>query len=813
MKFRVINLIPVAALLVSFVSGAITTTPVLAASFTVNSAAGLINAINTANTNNADDVITLSANIILTAVDNGLNGLPVIQTDSGHSLTIEGSGYTISRSGAAPDFRILQVGPGANVIINDLTITGGSNAPGAGINMQTGSNLVLDHVEVSGNNSSGRAGGIYNYYATLTIQNGSVIGKSGAPNTGCGGGGIFTEGVSPGAITILDASTVSYNQSPDCAGGGLFVLSNSQLIIRNGSVVSNNLGGDPADYPPFTDHAGGGGIYGSASPVITISDSTVSNNTAECINNPNCGGGGLKGGSSVTITNSTFSNNSANCNASTSCGGGGIYNFAALTISGSTFSGNTTDDNGGGLLNVATVNLTNSTFSANTAGIAGGGIDNGGTITIVNTTVSGNSAPAAGAGIYNASGNILNYSNTIIANSLSSGGDCISIGSIGTNINNLVEDGACSASLSGDPNLGILANNGGSTLTHALLSGSSAINAGDLGVCASTDQRSTARPQGAGCDIGAYELDTSFPVVVSDSLSAAYNAGAGPNSFTVTFNENVNDPTGDSNLNDVTNPDNYVLMEEGTVAGFQTTACNSINSIQDTHIVVTSVTYIPNIASVNLGSAVPNGSYRLFVCGTTSIMDTALNELNNGTSDYTFDFTVGLTASSLPDTGFAPNRISSLPAQSVQYANLGSIWLEIPSLDVKSEIVGVPQSAEGWDVTWLGNSVGWLNGTAFPSWAGNSVLTGHVWNSDNTPGLFVNLKTLKYGDQIKVGIFGQVYTYEVRENRTVWPNQVDVVMEHETYATLTLLTCEDYQLLWGSYSMRRVVKAVLINVH
>jgi len=51
---------------------------VYAANFSVNSAATLIAAINTANTNNADDVITLTANITLTAVDNGVNGLPVI---------------------------------------------------------------------------------------------------------------------------------------------------------------------------------------------------------------------------------------------------------------------------------------------------------------------------------------------------------------------------------------------------------------------------------------------------------------------------------------------------------------------------------------------------------------------------------------------------------------------------------------------------------------------------------------------------------------------------------------------------------------
>jgi len=474
------------------------TQPVYAASFNVSTPAELIAAINTANTNNSDDIITLSANITLTAIDNGQNGLPVILTDGGHSLTIEGGGFTLSRNGAAPDFRILQVGPGANVTINDLTITGGSNAPGAGINMQTGSNLILDHVEVSGNNSSGRAGGVYNYYATLTIQNGSVIGKSGAPNIGCGGAGIFTEGTAS-ASTTLDASTVSYNISSNCAGGGFYILSDAQLVIRNGSVVSNNIGGDPGDYPPFTDPAGGGGIFGSASPIITISDSTVSNNTVNCAGNPNCGGGGIQGASSVTITNSTFSNNTVNCNTSTPCGGGGIYNYATLTITNSTFSGNSTASDGGGIYNHATLTITNSTFSGNSAAY-GGGINNQSSLTFTNSTLSGNTATGSGGGIYN--NNVVNYNNTIIANS-SSGGDCYNVGTIGINLNSLVEDGSCSASLSGDPNLGSLANNGGPTQTHALLTGSPAI---DTGVnCPATDQRGVTRPKDIACDIGAYE--------------------------------------------------------------------------------------------------------------------------------------------------------------------------------------------------------------------------------------------------------------------------------------------------------------------
>ncbi len=115
---------------------------------------------------------------------------------------------------------------------------------------------------------------------------------------------------------------------------------------------------------------------------------------------------------------------------------------------------------------------------------------------------------------------MLNFANTIIANS--AGGDCINggTGTIGTNTNNLIEDtstNACGLTngvngniIGSDPNLGSLANNGGLTQTFALLTGSPAIDAGDTTTCDNApindlDQRGVTRPQGVQCDIGAYE--------------------------------------------------------------------------------------------------------------------------------------------------------------------------------------------------------------------------------------------------------------------------------------------------------------------
>jgi len=176
---------------------------------------------------------------------------------------------------------------------------------------------------------------------------------------------------------------------------------------------------------------------------------------------------------------------------------------------------------------------------------------------------------------------------------------------------------------------------------------------------------------------------------------------------------------------------------------------------------------------------------------------------------------ISTTASSLPNTGFAPHKVTSLPAPpvSLAYSELGSLWLEIPSQDIKSAIVGVPKTDKGWDTSWLANDTGWLNGTAFPTWAGNSVLTAHVTNASGLPGPFSNIKNLKYGDQIIVNLYAQQYIFEVRSTRLSRPTATSFALEHlEDYAFLTLITCQGYNSLTDSYFFRRIVRAVLVSV-
>ena len=319
---------------------------------------------------------------------------------------------------------------------------------------------------------------------SLTVRHGRCNGSCATPNNS--GGGILNNGT----LTVTN-STLSDNSASN--GGG--IMTNGPLTVTNSILSGNSVTSE------------GGGIYNNGS-TATLTNSTLSGNSAFSQ------GGGISNFGTVTLTNSTLSNNSASSN------GGGIINFSTLTVTNSTFSGNSAT-NAGGLDNYGTATLTNSTLSGNSATNAGGiSNNNSATLTMTNSTISNNSA-TNGGGIYNQG--TLNYANTIIANS-TTGADCVnSGGTIGTNTNNLVEGGTCSATLSGDPALGPLADNGGPTFTHALLTSSPAIGAGLNSVCADNpgpnnlDQRGLTRPQGTNCDIGAYESNTQqeFSLVVN----------------------------------------------------------------------------------------------------------------------------------------------------------------------------------------------------------------------------------------------------------------------------------------------------------
>ncbi|MCP4716273.1 MAG: hypothetical protein GY868_14235, partial [Deltaproteobacteria bacterium] len=185
----------------------------------------------------------------------------------------------------------------------------------------------------------------------------------------------------------------------------------------------------------------------------------------------------------VTLSDLTITNGQVTGN------GGGILNHGTLILERVTITQNSTTDggDGGGIYSSGSITAKNCTISGNSSSGNGAGIYGTGsaTLTINNATIADNTAAGSQGGIY--SSGILNLTNSIIADNQP--GDCDCAGDPAVNINNLIADNTCSPALSGDPLLGPLQDNGGSTQTHALLQGSMAIDAADSGTVENQDQR------------------------------------------------------------------------------------------------------------------------------------------------------------------------------------------------------------------------------------------------------------------------------------------------------------------------------------
>ena len=315
--------------------------------------------------------------------------------------------------------------------------------------------------------------------------------------------------------------------------------------------------------------------------------------------------------------------------------------------------------------------------------------------------------------------------------------------------------------------------------------------------------------------------DTVYPVVLFNTDTIPANASVltvGPSQIKVAFSKDIT-------ISSAEDTANYILIEDGVNNIFDTTAadpCFSGIQTDDTTIAINSASYDngsgigPYVATlvINGGVGLPVGNYSLFICGTTSIADPSGNKLNDGVRDTALNFSVVSAVNRLPATGFPQGVVTTLSAQPADqtYAAYSDLWLEIPKLSVKTSIVGVPSTGDSWNVSWLGSNSGWLNGSAFPTWSGNSVITAHVWDALNRPGVFANLKNLKYGDQVIVHAFGQAYTYEIRENSLILSTSYSTVFKHEDKSWITLVTCEGYTSTTGEYTNRRMVRAVLVSV-
>ena len=267
-------------------------------------------------------------------------------------------------------------------------------------------------------------------------------------------------------------------------------------------------------------------FYISPGKTVTISGLNILNGSAPP---PNYWGGAIYNDhASLTLNNCTISGNSAGDN------GGGIYNYggsmnATLKVLNSTLSGNSAHFYGGGIFNIsayggsAPADVLNCTLSGNSAGRFGGGIynnaavDGSSPLEVLHSTFSDNSA------FQGPSGGIANFSATLqlgstILNASSISNSSGTITSLGYNLSS--DNGGGFLAATGDqinttPMLGPLQDNGGPTYTHALLTGSPAIDAGDPNFDPNAfnppmlyDQRGSgySRVAHGRIDIGAFEI-------------------------------------------------------------------------------------------------------------------------------------------------------------------------------------------------------------------------------------------------------------------------------------------------------------------
>ena len=333
-------------------------------------------------------------------------------------------------------------------------------------------------------------------------------------------------------ITVQTGVTTSLAhfvlQNGNKTGGGGGVHNEGTLTLNHSIIADNNSG-----------FGEGGGILNTTTGVITMNQTVLTRNGNQDL----CNGTAIWNQGTITANNSSITENQV---PNIFCGvGSAVINFTGPDYRGTIILNNTTVSNnspGGGIYNYGNLTLNNSTISHNVGDDSNGpgGIYNSidAILILNNSTITGNTTSGSGGGIFNISSGVVTMQNTIVAGNTASntGPDCS--GSIGSSGYNLVSNAAdCSFNATTgdetnlDPFLGSLQDNGGPTLTHALLPQSAAIDGGNPAGCKdqdgnllTTDQRGITRPQGIACDIGAYEYTFTTP---GPATSIAILSGSG----------------------------------------------------------------------------------------------------------------------------------------------------------------------------------------------------------------------------------------------------------------------------------------------
>ncbi|HET7062706.1 MAG TPA: choice-of-anchor Q domain-containing protein [Rudaea sp.] len=288
--------------------------------------------------------------------------------------------------------------------------------------------------------------------------------------------------------------------NPYAYGGGGCIYSYGGVALQSSVVTSC------ATATTGSNVARGGAIH--ANKNVSLFESTVSGSSVHSTHGSSAGGGIFA--RSVTIEGTTVDGNTASSTESYALGGG-IYAKAGVIGTYSTISGNTASQGAGAFANAVTI--VNSTVTGNDA-FAVGGLYARTSASLYNSTIARNTSAISAAGVVVAAPTGIRMESVILALNKADGieFDLATPGAATvTGSNNLIMVHAAvttvpADTISDDPKLGPLANNGGPTQTLVLLPGSPAIDHGNVVRPVTFDQRFFERVVGPGPDIGAFEF-------------------------------------------------------------------------------------------------------------------------------------------------------------------------------------------------------------------------------------------------------------------------------------------------------------------
>lgn len=323
------------------------------------------------------------------------------------------------------------------------------------------------------------------------------------------------------SITNLTVTDARYVQDTASSANGGCIYSSGNLYLGHAVVTGCTAIGTSGA-------ARGGGVY--AYGTLKVKYSTISDNLASSGARSSIGGGTFSRG--LTTVQSTFDNNRALATPPNLGAGGGMFTIAGtVSIAATTISNNLASREAGlGAHNIVTMSIASSTVSGNQAIYGTGGVYASiGEVSIANSTIAFNTAR------YNGGVELqyahANFQSSIIAENYADGQrsdiEAYHASTASDGANNIIRASHTTLpadTITSDPMLHALTDNGGPTRTHAPKAGSPAIDAGNNAGNVATDQRGTpyARSVGAGPDIGAFERQSEIDgdIIFADDFEA-----------------------------------------------------------------------------------------------------------------------------------------------------------------------------------------------------------------------------------------------------------------------------------------------------